>query len=42
MLDLFQLYNIDIVCVFDGRFVSDKQVTVDKRRQLKEANRKKG
>jgi 5'-3' exonuclease len=42
MLDLFQLYHIDIICVFDGRFVSSKQATVDKRRQLKEANRKKG
>lgn len=42
MLDLFQHYQIDIICVFDGRFVSNKQATVDKRKTVKQANLKKG
>ena len=42
MLDLLQHYQIEATCVFDGRFVGGKQATVDKRRALREANRKKG
>jgi len=42
MLDLLKHYGIRPICVFDGRYVSMKEDTLEKRKKNKEENKQKG
>ena len=42
LIDLFEYYQIKIICVFDGRHLVNKQDTVNKRKSDRESNEKKG
>jgi 5'-3' exonuclease len=42
MLELLSYYGIKPICVFDGRYVGKKDETIEKRKKMKEENKKKG
>lgn len=42
MLELLSYYSIKPICVFDGRYVGKKDETIEKRKKMKEENKKKG
>ena len=42
MLDLLAYYRIKPICVFDGRYISKKEATLEKRTKFKEDNKTRG
>lgn len=42
MIDLLTYYKIKPICVFDGRYVTHKNATIEKRIKSKEDNKAKG
>lgn len=39
MIGLLEYYKITPICVFDGRYVSGKDSTIEKRIKLKQSNK---